>query len=213
MIKIALIGMSGSGKTFWSNKLAASGYRAISCDDLIEQKLAQDLSSTHPQGIAGVAAWMGWPDTTEYRVRAQKYLEREIDVMREILNELVQSPEERIVVDTTGSVIYTGERICEELRAQSTIVYLQASAEEQTTLIERYLGNPKPVLWGEQFRPRKGETPRETVARCFPLLIEYRRNMYEELAHVVVPISELRGADLTGDDFLRIAGNRARSER
>lgn len=205
--------MSGSGKTFCSNKLAASGYRAISCDGRIEQKLAQELSSAHPRGTGGVAAWMGWPDGATYRVRAQKYLECEIDVMREILDEFAQSREEKIVVDTTGSVIYTGEKICEELRARTTIVYLQTSAEEQATLIERYLHDPKPVLWGEQFRPRKGETPRETVARCFPLLTEYRRNLYEELAHVAIPISELRGADLTGDDFLRLAGERTRPER
>ncbi len=212
MLKTALIGMSGSGKTFWSNKLVASSYRQVSCDDRIERKLAPELPLTC-RGIGGVAAWMGWPDVADYRVRAQKYLESEIAVMREILRELANSPEEKIVVDTTGSVIYTGEKLCGELHAQATIIYLEASREEQQMLVERYLRDPKPVLWGEQFQPRQGETSRDTVARCFPQLIEYRRTKYEELAHLVLPISELRGADLTGDDFLRVAGKRARSRR
>ncbi|HEY5068546.1 MAG TPA: hypothetical protein VII37_02130, partial [Candidatus Acidoferrum sp.] len=37
------------------------------------------------------------------------------------------------------------------------------------------------------------ETPRETVARCYPLLIAARRKSYETLAHCSVLLSELRG--------------------
>jgi hypothetical protein len=38
------------------------------------------------------------------------------------------------------------------------------------------------------------ETPRETVARCYPLLIAARKKSYETLAHCSVPVSELRAA-------------------
>jgi shikimate kinase len=213
VLKLALIGMSGSGKTFWANKLAKCGYRLISCDDRIEQKLAAELSAAGHRGIGGVAAWMGWPDSTTYGDREQKYLQREIEVIREILGELARAREEKIVVDTTGSVIYTGKEFCQELRQQTTVVYLEASPEQQATLIERYLQDPKPVLWREQFQQRKEETPREAVRRCYPQLIEYRRTLYEELAHRVVPISDLRGAHLGGNDFLRILEEQAHHAR
>ena len=36
---LALVGMSGAGKTFWTKKLASEGWTAISCDDRIEEKL------------------------------------------------------------------------------------------------------------------------------------------------------------------------------
>jgi len=39
---------------------------------------------------------------------------------------------------------------------------------------------------------KDGETPRETVARCYPLLIAARRTSYETLAHCAVHVSELR---------------------
>ena len=62
-LRLALIGMSGAGKTFWTKKLAASRYPAVTCDDRIEQKLAPRLAAGGYAGINGVAAWMGWPDS------------------------------------------------------------------------------------------------------------------------------------------------------
>jgi hypothetical protein len=78
------------------------------------------------------------------------------------------------------------------LRRQMTVVYLAASPAEQQLLIERYLTDPKPVLWRGAFQPRKGETPRETVARCYPALIGARRQSYQALAHCTLPVAELR---------------------
>ncbi len=104
--------MSGAGKSHWTRKLDAAGFRAISVDDRIEEKLAPELSAGGYRGIGGVAAWMGWPDQPEYRDREQKYLASEIESMREALDEVEASGEDGIVLDTTGSVVYTGEEIC-----------------------------------------------------------------------------------------------------
>src|SRR4029077_4464676 len=38
-LRLALIGMSGTGKTFWSKRLAEAGRSAFCCDDRIEQRL------------------------------------------------------------------------------------------------------------------------------------------------------------------------------
>jgi shikimate kinase len=191
-LRLALVGMSGAGKTFWTKKLAAKGWTAISCDDRIEEKLASRLAAGGYSGINGVAAWMGWPDNPKYAEREAQYLEEEIHTLGEVLTGLEREPEEPLVLDTTGSVIYAGNNLLLRLRRRMTVVHLAASAEVQQLLIERYLNDPKPVLWQGAFRPRKGETPKETVARCYPALMMARRQSYEALAHCTLQVAELR---------------------
>ena len=203
-LRLAFIGMSGSGKTFWTQKLAEAGYPALSCDDLIEERLKPLLAAGGYAGIGGVAAWMGWPDSPHYCERESQYLREETAVLDEVLADLARQPEKSLVLDTTGSVIYTGNHLLMRLRRQMKLVYLAASPEEQQLLIERYLSNPKPVLWRGAFQPRPGETPRDTVARCYPALIAARRQSYEALAHCTIPIRVLREASLGAAAFLAL---------
>jgi shikimate kinase len=203
-LRLALIGMSGAGKTFWAKKLAASGYSAVSCDDRIERNLAERLAAGGFAGINGVAAWMGWPDSAIYIERESEYLAAEIHALDEILTDLEKKPEKSLVLDTTGSVIYTGNNLLMRLRRQMTIVHLAAPAEEQQLLIERYLNDPKPVLWRGAFQPRAGESPRATVARCYPVLIAARRQSYEALAHCTLQVAALRDASLDASAFLKM---------
>ncbi len=203
-MRLALIGMSGSGKTFWTKKLAESGIPAIFCDDRIEQRLAPRLGPGGYSGINGVAAWMGWPDSGTYAEREAEYLAEEIHTLDEVLQELEEKPKTSLVLDTTGSVIYVGNHLLMRLRRQMTIVYLAASAKEQQLLIERYLGDPKPVLWRGAFHAKQGETPRETVARCYPTLIEARRRSYEALAHCTLQVAALRDGTMDADAFLNM---------
>lgn len=201
-LRLALIGMSGSGKTFWTNRLAEAAFPAVSCDGRIEERLRKDLEAAGLRGIGGVAAWMGWPDHPAYREREAKYLEAEIGVMKEVLDDLERDASREVVLDTTGSVIYTGGAIRERLRRRMTVVYLAASAVEQSLLVERYLNDPKPVLWRDAYRPLAGESPRESVARCYPVLIESRRRLYENYAHCTLPMRELHEASLDARGFL-----------
>lgn len=203
-LRLALIGMSGAGKTFWAKKLAASRYFALSCDDRIEQKLAPRLAAGGYAGINGVAAWMGWPNSPTYSERESEYLAEEIHALDEILTELEKQPEKSLVLDTTGSVIYTGNNLLMRLRRQMTIVHLAASPEEQQTLIERFLNDPKPVLWRGAFQPKTGEKPRETVTRCYPGLIAARRQSYEALAHCTLQVTLLRDPALNAAGFLKM---------
>jgi shikimate kinase len=196
-LRLALIGMSGSGKTFWTKRLAEAGRPGISCDDRIEQRLATRLAAGGYAGINGVAAWMGWPDSPAYAGREADYLAEEIHTLDEVLTVLEKNREQELILDTTGSVIYTGNNLLMRLRRQMKVVYLAASAAEQQLLIERYLTDPKPVLWRGAFQPRAGEAPRETVARCYPALIAARRQSYEALAHCSLPVAELR--DISSD--------------
>jgi shikimate kinase len=212
-LRLALIGMSGAGKTFWAKKLAENGVPAISCDDRIEQNLAPRLTAGGFAGINGVAAWMGWPDSPTYGQRESDYLTEEIHTLDEVLTELEKHREKPLVLDTTGSVIYTGNNLLMRLRRQMTIVYLAASPQEQQLLIERYLNDPKPVLWCGAFQPKPKESPRGAVRRCYPALIAARRQSYEALAHCTLQVASLRDGSLDAAEFLKmiqsqIAGRR-----
>jgi shikimate kinase len=201
-LRIALIGMSGAGKTFWTRRIAESGVPAVSCDDVIEQRLAPRLALGGFSGINGVAAWMGWPDAKTYAEREAEYLKEEIATLDEILSGLEKDAEKPLVLDTTGSLIYTGNHLLMRLRKLMKVVYLAASDAEQQLLIERYLNDPKPVLWRGAFAAKSGETPRETVGRCYPHLIAARRQSYAALAHVQVQVAELRELPQTAEVFL-----------
>jgi hypothetical protein len=203
-LRIALIGMSGAGKTFWSRRIAESGFPAISCDDRIEEKLVRRLASGGYSGINGVAAWMGWPDSATYAERESQYLAEEIAALHEILSDLERKRQQSLVLDTTGSVIYAGNHLLHRLRKLMTVVYLAASEAEQKLLIERYLGDPKPVLWRGAFQAKQGETPRQTVARCYPHLIAARRRSYAALAHATVQVAVLRELPHTAAAFLEL---------
>ena len=213
VLKLSLIGMSGAGKSYWAQTLAGAGFRVISIDDRIEAKLATDLAAGGYRGIGGVAAWMGWPDHPAYRDREKQYLEFEVASMTEALDEIQTSESEGTVLDTTGSVAYTGEEICRRMQSLTTVVYLEATPTEEDLLIARYLSDPKPVLWGDQFVPLPGETARETVARCYPQLIAHRKQMYERYAHRILSMDHLRDARPGARGFLELLEGQARPAR
>src|SRR3989338_8760559 len=115
---ISLIGMSNSGKSYLSRKLKDEGFYRIGCDDIIERKLDLD-------GIHNVASWMGMPYERRYRQRSARYLEMEVKTMSEVLQQVSElSPDDNLVIDTTGSVIYTGDHILRQLALKTTVIYL-----------------------------------------------------------------------------------------
>ena len=213
MIKLSFIGMSGAGKSHWAQKLAGAGFRVISIDDRIEKKLASALAAGGHRGIGGVAAWMGWPDDPAYRESEKKYLQYEVKAMGEALDEIEASGEEGTILDTTGSVVYTGEEICRRMQNLTSVVYLEASGAEEELLIARYLSDPKPVLWGDLFVQRPGETTHDAIARCYPQLIAHRRKLYERYAHSIVSMDLLRNVNLDARGFLELLEGQARSAR
>ena len=203
-LRLALIGMSGCGKTFWANRLADAGHSVVSCDARIEERLRAELHPAGHRGVTGLAAWMGSPGEPQYGERAGRYLAAETSVMEEVLAALERDPHQERVLDTTGSVVYTGEAIGARLRKLMTVVYLQASPQEEALLIQRYTIHPKPVLWRDAYEPREGETPRETLVRCFPALVEGRRRLYEAWAHCALPTRVLHEEGMDASRLLRL---------
>ncbi len=191
-MRIALIGMSNIRKTIWSKRLAdKNGWTRVDCDEIIEQRLGSELTAQGFVGLKGMAAWMGQPYETRYAETSRKYLARERLVMLGTLDALrTAPPEEAVIIDTTGSVIYTGDDVGDALRRQVRVVCLDSSPEHAAMLFERYIAAPKPVIWGDSFNRRDEETPDEALKRCYPELLETRARRYRQLAHTVIPFEQ-----------------------
>ncbi len=196
--------MAGSGKSYWSTKLAELGFKRFCCDDLIATKLAPDLTRADGSTME-LGEWMGFPFEPRYKEREARYLEQEIDVLLKILLDLEDrksSSGEKIVVDTTGSVIYTGRDILHRLRQCTLVVHLSTPPEVKEHMLRVYVAKPRPVLWREVFSRGPGETNEEALARCYPKLLFTRERLYEQNAHVTISYRKRNQKDFGVNDFL-----------
>ena len=203
-LSLTLVGMSNVGKSHWSGRLAnEAGFERIDQDTLIEAELATALREAgYAGGIADVARWMGQPYEARSAANQQTYLDLETLMLRQTMNRLANPPlNGNIVVDTTGSVVHTDESIRNELAVHSTIVYLEATPDMRQKMFEMYIAEPKPVIWGDVFTQRNGETTDQALARSYPELLARRSVLYKQMAHVAVS-REVSLAIADTDEFL-----------
>jgi len=118
--------MSGSGKSYWAEKLSRHGFRRFCLDALIIQKLSSELRR-EDGSILTLGEWMGFPFQDGYQRREDLYLSCEKQLMAEVLDWVDENVrtglhEENVVLDTTGSVIYTGETILKRLKSLTEVV-------------------------------------------------------------------------------------------
>jgi shikimate kinase len=199
---LSLIGMSGSGKSHWSTELAELGFLRFCCDDLIADKLAPELIRSDGTAM-DLGEWMGFPYEPQYQERESKYLACEIEVIGGVLDYLSGSNrQEKVVVDTTGSVIYAGKNILEKLRSTTTVVHLAMPPEINEKMLEVYVDQPRPVLWRDIFFKKQGETNEKALARCYPLLLVSRERLYGQQAHVTIDYYLRRREGFGAKDFL-----------
>lgn len=202
---ISLIGMSNSGKTYWAKKLEAVGFLRLCCDEYIEQKLDKELKMVGYSGIHDVSRWMGQPYEKQYSQTSKKYLDFETESLNGIIRRLENgNSHKNIVIDTTGSVIYTGDKIMEDLARLSTILYLDTPLVVQQKMCELYFQNPKPVIWGDRFKKINGESHLETLKICYPSLLEFRSKRYKKYARITMDYFLLRNPDFTVNNFLAL---------
>jgi shikimate kinase len=202
--------MSGSGKSYWSAKLAQRGHRHFCCDALIAIKLAPELIRPDESRMT-MGEWMGFPYQPRYAEREARYLACEMAVLAEILTCIereVGGCEENVVVDTTGSVIYTGDALLDGLRQQTTVVHMATPPEVQERMLELYLANMRPVLWQGTFEKRPGKTNEAALARCYPKLLSSRERLYERLADVTVGYDERNRDGFGVGDLLQVVVER-----
>lgn len=188
-MRIALIGMSGSGKSFWSSVLSHHGFKAFGCDDEIGRHLTE-TGTISDFSIDSLGRWMGFPFTPGYAKREAHYLALEARIMDEMLSSLEDPPvndtSTSIVIDTTGSVIYTGDAIMKRLRKQTVVVYLSLPTRYREALRQAYIANPRPVVWQQHFLKNPGENDRDALMRCYYDLLEDREARYRQNAHLEI---------------------------
>ena len=203
-MRLSFIGMSGTGKSHWSSQLIEQGYQRFCCDDLIEKRLESKLMASDGSFVP-MGQWMGFPYEPDYPQREAEYLRLEIEVLNEILTYLEATPNgntDNIIIDTTGSVIYTGGDILARLQQLTTIVYLDTPLAVQEQMRSAYCTNPAPVVWHDHFNRQSGETNAAALARCYPALLSTRTHAYKEWADITLDYHMLRQPTFTVDDFL-----------
>jgi shikimate kinase len=207
--RISLIGMSGAGKSHWTQKFSEQGFTPFYCDDLIEKKIAHELELPGG-GAASVGEWMGFPFQKTYQERETRYLECEKSILSEIFD-LIRNGRngmrKKLVIDTTGSVIYTGDQLLKTLRLLTTVVHLEVPDEIQEQMLSAYLNNRRPVLWREFFQKRADESTDEAIARCYPHLMRCRERLYRQHAHVTIHYEDYSRSDFEAADMLEIVSS------
>lgn len=204
-----LIGMSGVGKSYWTNKFKEQGYTTYSIDDIISIKLQEIVkaekgsdSVEYSDSLVGdLAKWMGFPDDARYPKNSKIYLAQETQVTEEVLDKALTVGEDSII-DTTGSVIYIDPKVLQRLQIETTIVFFETSAERLEEMFEEFKRNPKPIIWNNFYAPKPGETEEETLSRCYRELLDSRIISYKRLCHSSVSFDEHRKEGLTVEQLL-----------
>ncbi|MFP4417839.1 MAG: shikimate kinase [Chitinispirillaceae bacterium] len=205
-LRIALIGMSGTGKSFWSFQLAANNFVRFGCDDMIERHLSRQIFG-HEKSF-DMGQWLGFPYDDGYHERERLYLAREVEVLVDTLDVLHSRESFRnrpVVIDTTGSVIHTGRAMLEDLSRKTTVVHLETPPEVLKKMRTAYLRHPRPVLWADHFRRRQDETDQQALARCYEKLLINRERQYRQYAHKTIGWQQRRNPCFTVDDLISIA--------
>lgn len=205
---IALMGMSGCGKSFLAQRLVEEkGFVCLDCDQLIADRLTSTgLAGRTLRSVEDVAEWMGPPWGAEYRTQAAQYLELEAAVLDSALDEAAAlNRRDSTVIDTTGSLVYLAPKVLERLKRETLLVYLHVVPEALDFLIEQYFREPKPVIWDSSFERLPGESGDAAIRRSYPMLLERRVREYQRWADVVIEVDPLSDKRPDPDSLLQDA--------
>lgn len=187
-MRLGLIGMSGVGKTYWADRLAAAGFHCIHCDDLISARLraagAGAVWTLEDQGD-----WLGMPYEARYPAREAQYLQYEHAILEDILAGLRAGlpPAAHLVVDMGGSAIYAGAPLFAELRRFLTMVYLAITPAVHEQMLRAYLAHPRSLIWRGVDRAPGAAMHPDTLAADYRRLIAFREELYAAFSDVQIP--------------------------
>lgn len=205
----SFIGMSGVGKSYWAKQLAQAGWYDMDCDGMIAIRMGEIICvAPGEEPVHALGQWMGMPWTDSYEDREAQYLKLERLVTRTAINKANDISEDTdelsVVIDTTGSVIYTGDELLGQLKASTRVVYFDVPDDVRQRMVELYLKEPKPVLWQGGYRPVQGESQADALARCYAELLADRAERYRALADVVIDYHAVREPGFGVSDLLKM---------
>jgi shikimate kinase len=207
---LTFIGMSGVGKSYWAEKFREIGYKTFNVDDLIQEKLGDLINEVEADKnvkfeetkVGDLAKWMGFPGDKRYPGNAKKYLKLETKITEAVLKQAIKSGQDTII-DTTGSVIYTDKKIQTLLRKHSKVVFFDTTKQNLKEMFEVFCKVPKPIIWGNIYKAKKGEPEDKTLARCYQELLNSRIKKYKKLAHIALPYKFTHTPNLDTAKFIK----------
>lgn len=179
---LIFIGMSGAGKTHWSERLSEKfnlSHINIDKDIGLSQEfinLIKDIPGKNETEKMG--NYFGKPWDKDFNDKEERYLAIEKRLMDK------EYPLGSLI-DTTGSSIYHPDEL-ENLSKTGLVIYLETSEKAKKEMFNIYISDPKPVCWNGVFSKNVGENDGEALARCYPLLLEYRSGLYEKYADIKI---------------------------
>jgi shikimate kinase len=180
---IILVGMSGVGKSYHARILKKhSKYKVFSIDDMIARVLGK--SDVHD-----VAKFLGPPYGEGYSKKSNQYLELEEQFTKEALDYADKHSDEVVVIDTTGSVVHLNASILKRIRASRYPVFLDTEPSRIEEMIQNYLKDPKPIIWGEMSKFFAKDTYAKELQDLYPKLLSQRRRIYGSISRYQIPFA------------------------
>ena len=168
--------MSNIGKSYTAKRIASQfDFTLVEVDKLIWEELGHD-------DMASFAEWQGQPYSQGYSEREDKSIGLETMATQKALGINASN----MILDTTGSVIYTGDDVLKELRRTHYVVYIQATKDTLERLKLQYFQQPKPLIWKSYFEQEPGQSDKDAVLDSYPKLLEARAKSYHALADTVL---------------------------
>jgi len=212
---ITLLGMSGAGKTHFSQRLAAWGWVHYSNDFEIAGSLGINVEIDDLSALSAFVGQVG--DETkgglnlaEFIHRQKLYYGAECSVLENMPIESAQKGSGKFVNDSTGSFCeIEDEGLIARVAEKTLLVYIETDEATQAEVIARAVEYPKPLYfptaklndWLDEYcAARRVDVdkiePNDFSAWVFPKLFESRLPKYERLAEqygVKVSAADLHG--------------------
>jgi len=147
---------------------------------------------------------MGYPYEKQFKRNQAVYAKMEAKKMKEVIRHLKKGVKKNTVIDTTGSVVYTGSKIMKDLKKYSLVIYLETPASVLPEMLRIFMEKPKPVIWRKMFKKNKNETNTEALQRCYPKLLRERVKLYRKYADVILYYKTRKYPNFTVSDFVEI---------
>ena len=231
--RITLIGMSGAGKSHFSQILADDGWGHYSCDKLMgTQYLTEmgemDCSINTYIGRLGDPA-LGGMGLVEFSRRQRLHYDAECEVLHDMRAVIEKSPDQNFVNDSSGSLCEIEDKaVMDRIGEDTLFVYLKISQADHGELLRRALDSPKSLYFPQRFfderlahymddfdvQKANDIHPDEFLRWIFPYLFEARLPKYKALADrygVSVRASDLRDIQ-SADEFINVVAAALRGQ-